>query len=529
MAARLAFDVSMLSSMEAVAALLAILFAGTLLSQLASWVRYRYKTRKIPLAHNISLFERVLTRKAEKEFVTEFKSLSRKGLDKDKNAFRIQTDCGEMIILGGHYAEEMKGDTGLSAGDYTKMELMGDIPGFEPFSFAGDYRDLMHTVITKRLNRALPRLVSEQSAEVADFLRVHWTDSKEWHSIPLYQVLMGLVARASVMAFLGPELAKNERWIELNAQYTVVAIAAVQALRPWPRFLLPLVHHFHPRTKAVRAILSECRQIMEPILCKRLESKQGKMKPSPPETALDWFEEVASTLGQTYDPAVAQLTFAVAALHSTTDHLCQILIDLRDKPEVITAARAELVDAIARHGWNQTALSELRLMESIMKESQRMKPINRVINKRMVTKDLRLSNGVFLPKGSRVAVLGERMQDPNIYEDPERYDAYRFIKKAEKGSEAARFSGYTSVTPDSIGFGYGKQACPGRSYVSQEMKIILSHILLKYNFRFPDGYEPKGINNGFDSITDITASCMIRRRVEEVAFPGFTGAEKCLS
>lgn len=70
----------------------------------------------------------------------------------------------------------------------------------------------------------------------------------------------------------------------------------------------------------------------------------------------------------------------------------------------------------------------------------------------MVTKDLRLSNDVFLPKGSRVAVLGERMQDPDIYEDPERYDAYRFIKKAEQGSEAARFSGYTSVTPDSIGY-----------------------------------------------------------------------------
>ncbi|KAG8158154.1 hypothetical protein KVR01_011915 [Diaporthe batatas] len=331
------------------------------------------------------------------------------------------------------------------------MELMGNLPGFDPFSFAGDYRELMHTVITKRLNRALPRLIREQSVEITDFLMFNWTNAKEWHSIPLYQMLMGLVARASVMAFLGPELATNERWIELNAQYTVVAIGAVQALRPWPRFLLPVVHHFHPRTKAVRAILSECRQIMDPILQKRLQSKQGKMKPSSPETALDWFEEVASTLGQSYDPVIAQLTFTVAALHSTTDHICQILIDLRDKHEVVGAARAELVDTITRHGWTQTALSELKLMESIMKESQRLKPINRVINKRVVTEDLRLSDGVVLPKGSRVAVSGDRMQDPDVYEDPERYDAYRFVKKAEQGPEEARFCGYTSVTPHSIG------------------------------------------------------------------------------
>jgi hypothetical protein len=29
-----------------------------------------------------------------------------------------------MVILGGHYAEEMKGDKGLSAGDYTTMVIL---------------------------------------------------------------------------------------------------------------------------------------------------------------------------------------------------------------------------------------------------------------------------------------------------------------------------------------------------------------------------------------------------------------------
>lgn len=96
-----------------------------------------------------------------------------------------------MIILGGHYAEEMKGDKGLSTGEYTKMviskhsslldnevellqltfrplkELMGDLPGFEPFSFAGDHRDLMHTVITKKLNRALRKLPSSFPLQLA--------------------------------------------------------------------------------------------------------------------------------------------------------------------------------------------------------------------------------------------------------------------------------------------------------------------------------------------------------------------------
>lgn len=110
----------------------------------------------------------------------------------------------------------------------------------------------------------------------------------------------------------------------------------------------------------------------------RMQAKRDlKTKSSESDIALDWFEDVAVSLGQPYDPTVAQLTFAVAAMHSTTDHLCQILIDLRDKPDVVAAMRRELVDVVSKEGWNQTSLLQLRLMESIMKESQRLKPINR--------------------------------------------------------------------------------------------------------------------------------------------------------
>lgn len=191
-------------------------------------------------------------------------------------------------------------------------------------------------------------------------------------------MLMGLVGRASVWAFLGPELANNERWIELNGQYTMVAIGAVHALRRWPRFLLPLVQHFEPKAKAARAVLAECKQIMEPILRKRAETARvGNKRSEESSNALDWFEEVAASLGETYDPTVAQLTFAVAGMHSTVDHLCQILIDLRNKPEVVASLRLELIESITNDGWTQAALMQLKLMESVMKESQRMKPINR--------------------------------------------------------------------------------------------------------------------------------------------------------
>lgn len=50
-----------------------------------------------------------------------------------------------------------------------------------------------------------------------------------------------------------------------------------------------------------------------------------------------------------------------------------------------------------------------------------------------------------------MAVSGERMQNSSVYEDPETYDAYRFVKKAQESPEAARFSGYSAITTDSVG------------------------------------------------------------------------------
>lgn len=68
--------------METVVTLAAVFVAGTIFSHLASWVRYHFQIRKIPLAHDLGLLDRIFTRKANQEFFADFKNLTRKGLAK---------------------------------------------------------------------------------------------------------------------------------------------------------------------------------------------------------------------------------------------------------------------------------------------------------------------------------------------------------------------------------------------------------------------------------------------------------------
>ncbi|GJC78704.1 cytochrome P450 monooygenase 1 [Colletotrichum liriopes] len=308
-------------------------------------------------------------------------------------------------------------------------------------------------------------------------------------------------------------MSKNRRWVEINSQYTTVGLGAVMALRSWPRYLLPLIYRFHPQVRATRALLSEAREIMNSVCEKRKQNKRREID------SLDWFDEVASRRGDQYDPAVAQLTFAVAAMHSTTDQLCQVLLDLRNHPDVVDALRRELVDVVTREGWTQAALDQLKLMDSILKESQRLKPINQVFNKRAVLKNTELSDGICLPKGAFIAVSAHRMRDPVVYSDPDKFDAYRFIERANSDPEKARFCGFSSVSIDHTGFGFGRHACPGRTYVTLELKVLLAHILLKYDWKLPEGVVLNLMNHGFDSLTDMTTSVLVKRRSEEIKLP----------
>lgn len=136
-------------------------------------------------------------------------------------------------------------------------------------------------------------------------------------------------------------------------------------------------------------------------------------------------------------------------------------------------------------------------------------------------KDIYLSNGVCLPKGSFVAVSCSRMRDPAVYPDPDEFKPDRFVKLANSDSETARYSGFSAVSIDHTGFGFGKHACPGRIYVTLELKIILCHILLLYDIKVPEGFVPNLIIHGFDSLTDLTASMHIKRREPEIHLPEY--------
>lgn len=65
--------------------------------------------------------------------------------------------------------------------------------------------------------------------------------------------------------------------------------------------------------------------------------------------------------------------------------------------------------------------------------------------------------------------------------------------------------------------GYGKHACPGRFLASNELKVTLAHMLMKYDLKLDDtDSQPKFLFQELASMTNPAMKIMIRRREAEI-------------
>ncbi|EQB52715.1 hypothetical protein CGLO_07633 [Colletotrichum gloeosporioides Cg-14] len=229
--------------------------------------------------------------------------------------------------------------------------------------------------------------------------------------------------------------------------------------------------------------------------------------------AIDWADQEAATKGVTYDPAIMQLMLAVAAIHTTADLVTEIVLQLALHPEFVAPLREEVIHILRSEGLKKSSLHNMKLLDSALKEAQRHKPPGVASLRRRVEKPLTLSNGLNLRVGDRIAIDTYRMGDPELHQDPEKWDPYRFIKMAEQPGKA-NYAQLVVTSPDHLAFGHGDHACPGRFFAAYEIKIIMCHLLLKYEWEALPTTDASPMVLGFTNASNPTARVRVRWRKE---------------
>jgi len=66
---------------------------------------------------------------------------------------------------------------------------------------------------------------------------------------------------------------------------------------------------------------------------------------------------------------------------------------------------------------------------------------------------------------------------------------------------------------DYLAFGLGKHACPGRFFASNELKLVLAHLVVSYDVKLEDeGVRPSNVSFSDTLLPNPNAHVFFRRR-----------------
>ncbi len=166
----------------------------------------------------------------------------------------------------------------------------------------------------------------------------------------------------------------------------------------------------------------------------------------------------------------------VAGHETSSNGLSWLLYLLSTRPETLEQVRQEFEAVLGDAPLGHADLPRLEFTTQVIQEGLRLYPPFWMID-RMAVADDRIGD-IAIPKGSTVIVyVYGAHHAPRYWEDPETFDAGRFIK----GSDKSRLP-FTYLP-----FGGGPRVCIGNHYAMLQILMILSELLRKYDFELTPG------------------------------------------
>jgi len=343
----------------------------------------------------------------------------------------------------------------------------------------------------------------------------------EWQESQFGDAGLRIISRLSSRIFLPEPLCHDEEWLRISVEYTVNFFTAAYALRFWPPFLRPFVHWVLAPTRQLRKDLQSARRLIEPEIKARTKQREEDVKAGKevqrPVDAIEWLHASSERSGEHCDPVFGQLNYTLGAVHTTTITFVSAVYNILSNPEYIDLLREEIIAALKEgNGWTKETMNRLRLMDSVMRESNRMHPATLNSFGRVAEQTVKLSDGIIIPKGAAFTIPNTSWVDPKLYENPLEFNGHRFYNMRQGAGSENKYQ-FVSTGDDYLPFGHGKHACPGRFFASNEIKVILCHMLLQYDWKFPeDQGRPAVIYAGLDKALVRTTRVSFKARTPEV-------------
>jgi cytochrome P450 len=440
-------------------------------------------------------FVRFKDRNAEINYMEEYAGILAEGYSKYSSKglpfqiFHPHNVKNPWVILPLKYLNEVKWaqETRLSLRTFIdQRSILPDIGGPR-------ITDHVAHSIRMGMNRALPHLVPQLQEPCFDSFQKLIPACSDWTAMKLHPIILQAVTNMTARAFVGPKLGgMGGPWQTLLMQYIEAAMKVPpKVMGKYPRSLYWVSKYLDDEVKTMWSIRRQVAELLRPELEARIDaskSQSGQQKGRrEQEDCIQWLLDSYMAKGHELTPdQLAQDMFILifASIDGISDKALTVLYDLLEHPNVASEITEEIQQVGRVHPvWTREALSELRIMDSFMRESTRMHCLTQMTAlQRLALEPYTFKDGFSVAAGTTLAFPSLPYSlDPQVHTDPEKFDPRRALRERED-RENHRFT-FGSASGDVLSWGAGRHACPGRFFAQEVLKLVFVHLLTNYEFR----------------------------------------------
>ncbi|KAG5975783.1 hypothetical protein E4U58_007323 [Claviceps cyperi] len=382
----------------------------------------------------------------------------------------------------------------------------------------------LHThAIQRRLNPRLPLSDVEQNID------------SSWIPVNPYEMVLQLSTRAAARISVSEPICRDEDFLNTSASYSRNIFDAIAMSRSLGHVITPYLGRWIPSIQAAQQQF----QRIQKMLCSEVEKRRENPEDSTRDDFLQWCMELARTEEEAHAASVAHRTLGIlsmAVVHTTAMASTHILFDLISDEELKEKLRQEQ-NQILKQGWKritQQAMLDMKKLDSLMRESQRIKPCRGI---RTVRQPITLSDGFQLHPGQQVAIAARCIiLDPDLIPEADVFKPLRWTEPDDmvpttfskfkqqylQSSQSSLWSwplclprafyGYSRCKLDHIQLNWTLETPHDLQYL---IKAIVSRFLIEYDFKLQGDCasgRPPNLIHVDKLLPNRTATILLRRR-----------------
>ncbi|KAI1207930.1 cytochrome P450 [Annulohypoxylon truncatum] len=353
------------------------------------------------------------------------------------------------------------------------------------------------------LTNNVPQIVPELSVVVQQqFLELGLAHGEKNGSfkIPIYPSIVQLVVLSNALSFFGKEHANNKYFMESALMYIEETIMCAEIVKLLPGFLSPLIGGLIARRlKSHEVIFQTLLETAEERCRERDQKHLGQTVPQHAD-CIQWIMETSPRERPWTPERIVHELMAIwfGSVHAMATTITFAVHDLCLHPSY---KEPLLQECVADYEKFQGSGMGLPLLDSFIKESARLTPVESMSTRRAALQRFTLSDGTTISPGEWACTpVRAIMQSAEHYPEPTTFYGFRFANQTAVGeSDTTGDLNFRQPSPSKLTdvdhawhvWGTGRMACPGRYYATAVMKVIMAQIILNYDCELEDAQQPR--------------------------------------